>query len=689
MRNSYFILVLGFVLFFGMNSAYAATDVTISTAAGSGAPGCESAGGCYHPSTATVDVGGKVIMKNTDTAAHTFTAGTGEDGPSGEFDTGLLMAGNSFEYSPSTVGEINYFCMVHPWMQGLIIVKESSEPKPTISVWSDKSSYKNGDTIKISGKVTNKKSGIPVSLILKSSNGNLVSISQHTVASNGAFSATLDAGGTLMKSSGTYTFVTQYGTENISASGSFYFSGTPVTPPPSSSSGKITVSDISVSYSMTGGKLYSIIPDINANSLIVSIDATSDGSLKLHLPRTLIDAKIGNSDDDFFVLIDGESVDFNETTQSTNRILTVAFPAGAEEIEVIGTFVISNPVNTAPTPKPYVPTPSIPSSADIIIPSGTGAPGCEDRQSCYLPYKFSAGVGSTVTWFNADTAAHTVTSGTPEGGPSGEFDSGLFMSGNSFSHKFSDNGTYPYFCMVHPWMSGYVIVQRGGPITSPPTPIPTPTPTPTPTISVSTDGFQYSPSDLVTVKVSTSQSANVAVSVVGPNGDSIVSRSVSTDSRGNGSLQFKLPDSSASGTYRVDTTATISGNKVSDSMSFTVKSNAVRMDIVSLQPTDQQGNAVSSFTKGKLGFVKVMLNSDSNASSLVTINLFDDELTSLGIGSFKTTLGSGQSEMTLSFFIPNDASSGNGDIYANVFSDWPSQGGVPLTGESSTQVRIQ
>ena len=69
--------------------------------------------------------------------------------------------------------------------------------------------------------------------------------------------------------------------------------------------------------------------------------------------------------------------------------------------------------------------------------------------------------------------------------------------------------------------------------------------------------------------------------------------------------------------------------------------------------------------------------------------MFDSELTSLGIGSFKTTLGSGQSEMTLSFFIPNDAESGNGDIYANVFSDWPSQGGVPLTGESSTQVRIQ
>ncbi|MDH3853463.1 MAG: PEFG-CTERM sorting domain-containing protein [Nitrosopumilus sp.] len=101
------------------------SEVTIEAAMGSGAPGCEeTAEGCYIPSTATVDVGGKVIMSNPDTAAHTFTAGSPTDGPSGEFDTGLIMAGGLYEYSPGTVGEIPYFCMVHPWMQGLIIVQE-------------------------------------------------------------------------------------------------------------------------------------------------------------------------------------------------------------------------------------------------------------------------------------------------------------------------------------------------------------------------------------------------------------------------------------------------------------------------------------------------------------------------------------------------------------------------------------
>ncbi|MDH5658046.1 MAG: PEFG-CTERM sorting domain-containing protein [Nitrosopumilus sp.] len=101
------------------------SEVTILPASGSGAPGCEATpDGCYIPSTATVDVGGKVIMSNTDTAAHTFTAGTPEGGPSGEFDTGLLMAANSFEWTPTAAGEVPYFCMVHPWMKGLIIVQE-------------------------------------------------------------------------------------------------------------------------------------------------------------------------------------------------------------------------------------------------------------------------------------------------------------------------------------------------------------------------------------------------------------------------------------------------------------------------------------------------------------------------------------------------------------------------------------
>ena len=70
-------------------------------------------------------------------------------------------------------------------------------------------------------------------------------------------------------------------------------------------------------------------------------------------------------------------------------------------------------------------------------------------------------VGDTITWENADSAAHTVTSGTPETGPDDIFDSSLFAPGKSFSYTFEEIGEFPFFCLVHPWMTGTVYVESG------------------------------------------------------------------------------------------------------------------------------------------------------------------------------------------------------------------------------------
>ena len=94
----------------------------------------------------------------------------------------------------------------------------------------------------------------------------------------------------------------------------------------------------------------------------------------------------------------------------------------------------------------------------VSLPAGTSVPGCEETDACYTPSSVSIGVGETVTWSNDDTAAHTVTSGTASGGLDGIFDSSLFAAGTTFSHTFEEEGTFDYFCMVHPWMIGNVIV---------------------------------------------------------------------------------------------------------------------------------------------------------------------------------------------------------------------------------------
>ena len=100
-------------------SAFA--DVTVENAPGSATPGCEP--NCFIPSTVEIEAGDTVTWDNTDTAAHTATAGSAADGPSGVFDSSLIMAGGSFSHTFDAAGSFDYFCMVHPWMEGTVIVE--------------------------------------------------------------------------------------------------------------------------------------------------------------------------------------------------------------------------------------------------------------------------------------------------------------------------------------------------------------------------------------------------------------------------------------------------------------------------------------------------------------------------------------------------------------------------------------
>jgi len=91
---------------------------------------------------------------------------------------------------------------------------------------------------------------------------------------------------------------------------------------------------------------------------------------------------------------------------------------------------------------------------------GSSVPGCEDTNECFIPSPVNIAIGDTVKWVNDDTAAHTSTSGSAADGPDGNWDSSLVMVDKSFSHTFDEAGEFPYFCMVHPWMTGMVIVSE-------------------------------------------------------------------------------------------------------------------------------------------------------------------------------------------------------------------------------------
>jgi len=99
------------------------------------------------------------------------------------------------------------------------------------------------------------------------------------------------------------------------------------------------------------------------------------------------------------------------------------------------------------------------SKVDINMVVGSSNPGCETNNMCYMPYNAALDTGGEAMWHNVDTMAHTVSSGTAAEGPDGIFDSSLVAAGGMFSYKFEEAGTYDYFCMVHPWMTGIVTVS--------------------------------------------------------------------------------------------------------------------------------------------------------------------------------------------------------------------------------------
>jgi glucose/arabinose dehydrogenase/plastocyanin len=81
-------------------------------------------------------------------------------------------------------------------------------------------------------------------------------------------------------------------------------------------------------------------------------------------------------------------------------------------------------------------------------------------QEPYNPSTLSIAVHSSVNWMNNDAVPHTVTEGIPGSNPSSSvFNSGVLGPGQSFQHIFNQAGILKYYCTIHPWMSGEIIVK--------------------------------------------------------------------------------------------------------------------------------------------------------------------------------------------------------------------------------------
>ena len=94
----------------------------------------------------------------------------------------------------------------------------------------------------------------------------------------------------------------------------------------------------------------------------------------------------------------------------------------------------------------------------VSIVAGSSSPS---NGKFFDPDPINVSTGATVTWTNDDTTLHTVTSGSPESGAASgaEFDSSYLGAGKTFQHTFASAGTFDYYCTLHPFMVGKVVVS--------------------------------------------------------------------------------------------------------------------------------------------------------------------------------------------------------------------------------------
>ena len=270
-------------------------------------------------------------------------------------------------------------------------------------------------------------------------------------------------------------------------------------PTPAPQAAPQTSSSDNLKYTIRGGIVDSISQDKHHNAVKIMMDSRLDGQITITVNNNSVTPF---SDGTYFVTIDGEEVEFTQV----GKRLTIDFMANSQKIMIYGEGYKSGghdmssmghsedskeheammaaekaaaekaaaekaaaekaAAEKAAAEKAAAEKAAAEKAAASKAPmnvtvepvAGSGAPGCETTE-CYTPSTVTISAGGTVTFTNTDTAPHTSTSGTAANGPDGIFDTSLIMMNASYDVTLSDAGTYPYFCMVHPWMEGTIIVE--------------------------------------------------------------------------------------------------------------------------------------------------------------------------------------------------------------------------------------
>jgi hypothetical protein len=182
----------------------------------------------------------------------------------------------------------------------------------------------------------------------------------------------------------------------------------------------------------------------------------------------------------------------------------------------------------------------------------------------------------------------------------------------------------------------------------------------------------------------------VAFQVIDSEGHDIIYRVDDTDKNGIATVCFRVPNTPAFGTWLAIATVDIAQTTVDDTMPFKV---GWIVEILSIQLTDDMGTPLTSIKKGETMYFTITLQNiaKSSRTATLTVTVYDDA--GQPIGSFaiedETFMPGPATILNFALLVPSYAFVGVGKAYANAFTAFPVDGGVPLCPEASTQFQIK
>ena len=199
-----------------------------------------------------------------------------------------------------------------------------------IIIWTDAKNYDHNSVITVNGFLRPENTFNPITFTVSNPIGNIVTIEQITPEPNGDFTLRLNTASALWKSDGFYIIKAQSGGENRVFKTNVILTSGIIQQESRCGLSEFSVNGNCISYSITGGIITGANLDTVKKSLKINIVSEDGGTLNVNPSSSIINGI-------FMVQIDGKVWD---NTSIQGNSVTILFPEGTHEIEIIGTFVI-------------------------------------------------------------------------------------------------------------------------------------------------------------------------------------------------------------------------------------------------------------------------------------------------------------------------------------------------------------